>query len=135
MTLSNSRRTIATSLTAFVAALFLFVATSPVSAEDSHHEELTREQIALQLIAKGALLVDVRRAEEFAAGHLDGAIHIPHDETEARLAEYGADKSREIVVYCRSGRRSGIATEILRANGFTNVHNGGGYEPILAAKG
>ena len=61
------------------------------------------------LVERGALLVDVRTPEEFAAGHVAGAINIPHLEVEARLVEFGADHEREIVVYCRSGNRSGLA--------------------------
>lgn len=93
-----------------------------------------REARGWELIADGALMVDVRTPAEFSAGHLDGAINISHDQTLERLAEYGTDKSRSIVVYCRSGRRSGVAHSILVEQGFTNVHNGGGYEPMLAAK-
>lgn len=93
-----------------------------------------REVAAWQLIDNGALLVDVRTPAEFAAGHLEGAINISHEQTLARIAEYGSDKSRSIVVYCRSGNRSGIAEGLLVGHGFTNVHNGGGYEGMLAAK-
>lgn len=94
----------------------------------------TREAVGWERIEAGALLVDVRTPEEFQSGHLKGAINISHDETFERLAEYGTDKARSIVVYCRSGRRSGIAEGVLKEQGFTNVHNAGGYEPMLAAK-
>lgn len=93
-----------------------------------------REARGWELIADGALLVDVRTPKEFSAGHLEGAINISHDQTLERLAEYGDDKSRSIVVYCRSGRRSGIAEGLLEEHGFTNVHNGGGYEAMMAVK-
>ncbi len=79
---------------------------------------------------QGGLLLDVRTAEEFAAGHLAGAQHIPHTEIEARLPEIerlvGSDNSRPIVVYCRSGRRAGIAKETLRKHGYHQVTNLGG---------
>lgn len=116
-----------------LSALFIVLGLSSASASAGEAAKPTREAIALELIAAGALLVDVRTPEEFAAGHLEGALNIPHDQTEARLAEYGTDKSASIVVYCRSGRRSGIAEDILTKNGFTAVHNGGGYEALMAA--
>lgn len=96
--------------------------------------EPSREVVAWELIDAGALLVDTRTSGEFAAGHLDGALNISHDETEARVSEYGDDKARQIVVYCRSGKRAGVAEKVLRAHGFTRVHNGGGYEALLKAK-
>ena len=114
---------------------FLFLATVVLySSTKARAEEQAREAVAWQLIAEGALLVDVRTPKEFEAGHLEGAINISHEQTADRLAEYGDDKNRTIVVYCRSGRRSGVAEDILKENGYTNVHNGGGYEALLAAK-
>ena len=79
-------------------------------------------------------MVDARTPAEFEAGHLEGAINIPHDQTAARLAEFGDDKAQPIVVYCRSGRRSGLAQGVLQDEGFTQVHNAGGYEAMIAAK-
>ncbi len=69
------------------------------------------------------LTVDVRRAEEFAEGHLPGAINIPHGEIGNRLAELGQDRAREIVIYCRSGRRAGLAEVVLLEEGFTGVRD------------
>ncbi len=85
-------------------------------------------------LGKGALLVDTRSAGEFKAGHLEGALNIPHDEVGRRLAEFGTDKARPIVVYCRSGRRSGLAKAELEKQGFTAVINGGGYDQMKAAR-
>ena len=78
----------------------------------------------------GALLLDVRSKAEFADGHVDGAQNIPHDEVQAELTAVEAlvegDKHAPIVVYCRSGRRSAIAKEILKKHGYTRVTNLGG---------
>jgi phage shock protein E len=71
------------------------------------------------------LLLDVRTAEEFAAGHIPGAVLLPYDELAAKFRE--ADKGRPIVVYCRSGRRSAIARETLLSMGYTNVSDFGAY--------
>ncbi|MEI6875809.1 MAG: rhodanese-like domain-containing protein [Spirochaetota bacterium] len=72
-----------------------------------------------------ALLIDVRTAEEFAAGHIPGAILLPYDEIQAKFKEI--DKERPIVVYCRSGHRSGIARTSLVGMGYRNVSDFGPY--------
>jgi phage shock protein E len=77
---------------------------------------------ARKLVAAGARLLDVRSPEEYANGHLPGAVNIPVQQLDRRLAEVGPP-DHELVVYCRSGHRSGRATEILRQHGFTKVHN------------
>ncbi len=71
-------------------------------------------------VANGALLLDVRTPEEFAAGHVKGAVLIPVGELRERLAEVGA-RDRPVVVYCRSGRRSALAKSILDGAGFKQV--------------
>ena len=72
-----------------------------------------------------------RRQSEFDEGHVEGAVLIPHDELPERLSEVlqalGGDKTKPIVVYCHSGRRSGIAKEALTGDGYTQVSNLGGY--------
>jgi phage shock protein E len=79
---------------------------------------------------EGAVLLDVRTPEEFAEGHVEGAKNIPHDQIDARAAELdelqGGDKTTPIVVYCRSGRRAGVAKQSLIAGGRTQVTNLGG---------
>jgi rhodanese-related sulfurtransferase len=76
-----------------------------------------------RLARKDAELVvlDVRTPEEFAAGHVPGALNVAHDQVEARLPELAAYKSKDVVVYCRSGRRSDIALKVLEANGFERL--------------
>ena len=77
---------------------------------------------ARALVENGATLVDVRTPGEFASGHIDGARNIPVDVLGGRLREL-SEKDATIVVYCRSGARSGRASKILTSNGFTNVHD------------
>jgi len=62
------------------------------------------------------VLLDVRRAEERAKGHIAGSIHIPLDELRSRLAELPRD--RELIVHCQSGQRSYFACRILSQHGF-----------------
>ncbi|MDP2324113.1 MAG: rhodanese-like domain-containing protein [Gammaproteobacteria bacterium] len=80
------------------------------------------------MVARGALLVDVRTPQEFSAGHVEGAINIPHTDVESRASEFGENKDREIVLYCRSGHRSGLAQESLKALGYTKVFNAGAFQ-------
>ena len=90
-------------------------------------------ETVVEKIKAGALVVDVRTPEEYSTGHYPGALNIPVDEVEARLAEFGDDKGKEVVVYCKSGRRSGKAKGILEAKGFKNVTNAGGFRDMPAA--
>lgn len=84
-------------------------------------EAFTPGAEAKALVKAGAVLVDVRTPEEFAAKHLDGAINIPVDDLEARKAELPKDK--DVVLYCRSGARSARAKTLLASAGYTKVHN------------
>ena len=85
---------------------------------------------AAALAETGVVYVDVRTPEEFAAGHVEGAINIPHTEMPQRWGELEEYRDDEIVLYCRSGRRSGIALRTLRDVGFTNLENGGGLTDL-----
>lgn len=69
----------------------------------------------------GVFLIDVREPDEYAAGHIPGITLIPMGEVAARLAELPRDK--EIIVTCRTGNRSGQVADLLREQGFSNVHN------------
>lgn len=76
------------------------------------------------------LLIDVRTAEEFAAGALPGATRIGHEQIGEQIAGLAPDKDQLIVLYCRSGRRSGLAEQSLRELGYRNLINAGGYEEL-----
>lgn len=92
----------------------------------------TRANLAWQKIEEGALLVDVRTPQEFQTQHLESAINFPLNSI--NVAFNDIDKDREIVVYCRSGNRSGQAERYLKQMGFTHVHNGGGIQELISAK-
>ncbi|MGN0573582.1 MAG: rhodanese-like domain-containing protein [Acutalibacteraceae bacterium] len=74
----------------------------------------------------GYVILDVRTEEEFAEGHIPGAILIPDYEIEAKAEQILTDKNQLILVYCRSGRRSKIASESLVSLGYTNIREFGG---------
>jgi phage shock protein E len=92
---------------------------------------------ARSLIASGAAVIDVRTADEFAAGHLAMAINLPVSELAGRLAEVdrlvGGDRTRAIVVYCAAGSRAAKAKAQLDAAGYTHVVNGGGLDDLRTA--
>jgi len=68
------------------------------------------------------ILLDVRNQDEHDEYHIVGSVLIPVDELESRLSEL-PDKDAVIIVFCRAGRRSAIASEVLASNGYTNVHD------------
>ena len=77
---------------------------------------------ARRRVEAGATLVDVRTPEEFAAGHLPGAVNLPVDELPQRLGELGSPE-KPLVIYCRSGARSTRAERLLKERGFEQVFN------------
>ena len=80
------------------------------------------------IIDDNAFLVDVRTPVEFAEGHVKGSVNIPLDKVPTELAKF--KNKINIVVFCRSGNRSGQAKTILEANGISNVTNGGTWEDV-----
>ena len=85
---------------------------------------------AWPMIESGALLVDVRSEEEFATGHLEGAININWDDTDALVAAIGMRQDRQVVFYCRSGNRAGRAITTLTEKGYSNIFNATGLEAL-----
>ena len=77
------------------------------------------------LVKEGAIVLDVRSAGEFSGGHVKGAINIPVDALKSNLKRL--DKNKVIITCCASGMRSAAAKSVLKANGYANVHNGGGW--------
>ena len=80
------------------------------------------------LISEGAFLVDVRTPAEFGGGHVKGSVNIPLDSIPFQLDQFKDKKN--IIVFCRSGNRSGQAKFILEQNGISNVTNGGTWEQV-----
>lgn len=75
---------------------------------------------AKKLVQGGARLVDVRTPEEYAAGHIEGAVNVPVDTVDG--SDLGA-KDQPIVVYCASGRRSARAAATLRTKGYAKLYD------------
>ncbi|TAH13780.1 MAG: rhodanese-like domain-containing protein [Curvibacter sp.] len=88
--------------------------------------------LALTLMALSAqakdIIIDVRSPQEFAAGHVEGAINIEHSAIAQAIAKAGVSKDDTVLLYCQSGRRSGIALDTLKNLGFSKAENVGGIE-------
>jgi rhodanese-related sulfurtransferase len=82
-----------------------------------------------QLIADGAIILDVRSAGEYSSGHIKGSVNIPVDKLAANLHKLKA-KNKPIITCCASGMRSASAKNILTTNGYENVHNGGAWQSL-----
>lgn len=91
------------------------------------YEQISGEQAkALMDSEKGYVIIDARTQEEFDGGHIPGAVLIPEYEIADRAEKELPDKDQLILVYCRSGRRSKIASQALVDLGYTNVKEFGG---------
>jgi rhodanese-related sulfurtransferase len=82
-----------------------------------------------ELIKNGATIIDVRSPGEFLQGSRPGSINIPLNDLNQRLKEI--DKNKNVILCCASGARSGVATTILKKNGFNNVVNAGPWTNTL----
>ena len=93
----------------------------------SAYEQITpAEAKALIDSEEGYIILDVRTPEEFAEGHIEGAILIPDHEIGEKAENVLTNKDQLILVYCRSGRRSKNAASVLAALGYTNIKEFGG---------
>lgn len=139
---SNTRRVIPIAVVAVVlVAVVALISSRPVAAPAQQAPDGNRSGAAVTAVASGLItpqqytavyvdggaahqLVDVRTAEEFAAGHLLDAVNIPLQDLPSRLAEIATDKP--VVLYCRSGNRSGQAARLLAGEGYAQVLDLGG---------
>lgn len=81
---------------------------------------------------KPAVIIDVRTPQEFASGHIDGAVNIPYDQIGKSIDSLkGVKKDSPILLYCRSGRRSAIARSVLDGQGFSQTMDGGAMTSLM----
>ncbi|ENJ2866296.1 rhodanese-like domain-containing protein [Vibrio parahaemolyticus] len=113
-------------------AISLFLATLNLGLLAPNVAASERAEQGWQLIEQGAMLVDVRTPQEFSEGHLDNAVNFPLSELDEHFKD--VKKDQMIVLYCRSGNRSGQAYQHLQSQGFTNLHNAGGLEELQNAQ-
>jgi rhodanese-related sulfurtransferase len=79
-----------------------------------------------ELLKKGGIILDVRSKGEYQGSHIKGSVNIPVDDLRNNLSML--IKEKPIITCCASGIRSATAKNILKSNGFTEVHNGGGWK-------
>jgi len=107
--------------------LFLLSATMmvPVAFAEGPAPTITPDLLIERQLVQGPDLVvlDVRSAAEFAAGHVPGAVNVPHDQIDARLDELATLRDKDVVVYCHTGRRAALAVETLTRHGFTRLEH------------
>jgi rhodanese-related sulfurtransferase len=99
---------------------------------DTYRQITMDEAVDMMEKASGYIILDVRRPDEFAAGHVPNAINVPNESIGTAEIPELPDKNQLIMVYCRSGRRSKEASEKLVKLGYTNIVEFGG---ILDWKG
>ena len=108
-------------------SLFGMTACDGENGKASTYEQITAAQAkTIMDTEKDYIIIDARTEEEFAEGHIENAILIPEYEIASRAEKELPDKEQLILVYCRSGRRSKIASEELVKLGYTNVKEFGG---------
>lgn len=82
---------------------------------------ISQADLLTRLTRQDLIVIDVRSIDEYAAGHIAGAINIPHDQLANRAGELPRDHEVEIALYCRSGRRSVLALEWLVSQGYRHL--------------
>lgn len=102
----------------FIVSLFLLVGCSFAFAGS---DLVTPKEASVLTSDKKAVIIDVREEEEWDAGHIAGAVHIPLNQLDARLSELQPYKDTTIITQCRSGKRSLQALELLKSAGFSKV--------------
>lgn len=102
-----------------IITLLVFFFSSLALATESGFASISAQQL-LQ-VKQDVVVVDVRSPEEYAEGHVPGAINLPHDRINEFLTQLENDKSSSLVLYCRSGRRAKLAANELQKLGFGNI--------------
>jgi len=113
---------------------FIFIGCAQTANENAVTVDKLQEMMESD---SNLILLDVRNPHELedkSLGHIDGVLNIPLPELEKRLSELDKYKSKDIAVICRSGRRSGIATELLVKNGFNAINVLGGMVQYRATE-
>ncbi len=128
---------IALVLAAIVGGFFMF--SEPADETTATKSEAKVAQITSfaqvsSAVSKGGQLLDVRTAEEFAAGHIDGAINFPLQDLQAGKEPTGT-KTQSLFVYCHSGNRSNQATTILKGSGFESITDLGAITHVQSLGG
>ena len=117
----------------FILSIMLLSSCSATGGSANSYRQISMNE-AVEMMKKesGYIILDVRRPDEYAEGHIPGAINVPNEEIGTAEIPELPDKAQLILVYCRSGRRSKEAAGKLAKLGYTNIVEFGG---ILDYKG
>ena len=116
-----------------LSALMFTGCAGPSNNQTNTYRQITMDEAVTMMAQEtGYIILDVRRPDEFAAGHIPNAINVPNESIGTDEIPELPDKNQLIMVYCRSGRRSKEASEKLVKRGYTNIVEFGG---ILDWKG
>ena len=110
----------------FVLSLMLLSSCGTSESSPRYKQITMSEAVKLMESEKNYIILDVRRADEYAKGHIPGAINVANEEIGTEEIAELPNKSQLILVYCRSGRRSKEASEKLVKLGYTNIVEFGG---------
>ena len=99
------------------------------------NESAAESTSATVSLPSGTVLIDVRSMGEFDSGHIEGAVALPLDRILHDIASVVLDKATPLLLYCRSGARSGRACEIVSQLGYTATRNGGGIGSLALSLG
>ena len=104
--------------------LFMALGMGACSQGESDAPEILPQDLMARLAAEvPPVVLDVRTPQEYAAGHVPGALNVPHKALAGRLADVLSFRDREIVLYCERGKRSTMARGVLLEAGFTSVRH------------
>lgn len=111
----------------FILSIMLLSSCSAPSGSANSYRQISMDE-AVEMMKKesGYIILDVRRPDEYAEGHIPGAINVPNEEIGTAEIYELPDKAQLILVYCRSGRRSKEASDKLVKLGYTNIVEFGG---------
>ena len=114
-------------LAAVLAIGFFVIKSGAISDVSGKYKKITPDE-AKKIMDSGIshIVLDVRTLQEFNSGHIKGAVLIPHNELEKKAEKELPDKNILILVYCRSGSRSKVASHTLLRLGYNNVLDFGG---------
>lgn len=118
----------------FLLILLLVSCTQPIASQTEtssdqaslSYGDITGEQLESLIGQTEVQIVDVRSPEEFAAGHVEGAINIPVEQFQTQFEDLKLDPEQAIAIYCRSSNRSSVVYQILTKAGFDKVYHAPG---------
>lgn len=106
-----------------LAVVIFFIVKTEIARLTRKYKQVNTNEAVQLLNNDDTILLDVREDKEVAEGYIKGAKHIPLSNLSSHISELGGKKDKPVLVYCRSGNRSGSACSQLTGEGFTDVSN------------